>query len=194
MPQVLEQSLFLFALQAESKCRDILFDKILQLPSTLSKFLETNYSRQRLHSCFDNLLMGSGFFFEFVQVNTTNPTVTLWVQDLDDLSSAPVEVVPPPEVTQFQVDEGRKFIYSAAKFTKEGRREKQQKTAATATTTTAAATTATTTTAATTTALTISIAATTVKDCSPPLQRQPKTGTTQESTQLISLPFFFQTC
>ncbi len=79
--------------------------------------------------------------------------MTLWVQDLDDLSSAPVEVVPPAEVTQFQVDEGRKFIYSAAKFTKEGRREEQQKTAAAA----AAA-------AATSTALTISISAATVID------------------------------
>ncbi len=105
--------------------------------------------------------------------------MTLWVQDLDDLSSAPVEVVPPPEVAQFQVDEGRKFIYSAAKFTKEGRREKQKKTAATATATTA---------------LTISLAAATVKDCSPPLQRQPKTETTQESCQKFPLPFFFQTC
>ncbi len=57
---------------------------------------------------------------KYPKVNTTNPTMSLWVQDLTDLSSSPVELTPPSEVTGQFALEDENFLYTAAKWTQEG--------------------------------------------------------------------------
>ena len=49
-------------------------------------------------------------------MGTTNPTVSLFVQDLINLGADPVEVVPPAEIAPFVAD-GEPVIYTVAEWT-----------------------------------------------------------------------------